>query len=85
MPKEYAEKTRPVHEVKVGFVKAVVWPNATKNGTRYSVTLTRLYKDGENWKSTASFNPRDLADVVRASVAAELWLREHTKAGEAAA
>jgi hypothetical protein len=38
--------------------------------------LSRRYKDGDGWKSTASFGERDLMDVVRASIEAEAWIRE---------
>ena len=86
MPREQSTtKTRPVHEVKAGLVKAVIWPNETTNGTRYSVTFVRLYKQDETWKTTHSFGARDMADVVRASVLAEAWVREHTPKSEEAA
>src|SRR5262249_34905346 len=71
--------TRPVHEVKVGLVKALVWPNATTtSGHRYNVTIARIYKADDAWKTTQSFGVRDLADVTRAAVLAEAWIREKT-------
>ena len=82
MPNDHTSKTKPVHEVKAGRMKAVIWPNETASGTRYNVTYTRLYKQDETWKSTASFGARDLADVVRATVLAEVWIREHTPNSE---
>ena len=81
MPKSteaQSPKTRPAHEVKVGMVKAVIWPNETKSGTRYNVTLQRLYRQDDTWKTTQSFGERDLVDVVRVAVQAEAWVREHT-------
>ena len=69
-------KTKPVFEAKAGLVRATVWPNETKDGVRFNTTLSRRYKDGDTWKSTASFGERDLMDVVRASVEAEAWIRE---------
>ncbi len=45
------EKTRPVHEVRFQErICAAIWENETQNGTRHNVTVSRLYKDGENWK-----------------------------------
>ena len=59
---------KPVAEVRIGRVKATVWPNETKEGrTRYNVTFSRLYKDGEEWKKTQSFGRNDL--LVLAKVA----------------
>lgn len=71
-------KQRPVHEVKAGMAKAAIWRNETQSGPRYSVTFQRLYKDGDAWKSTASFNPRDLGDVVECGILAGKWIREQT-------
>lgn len=78
-------KQRPVHEVKAGMAKAAVWRNETSNGPRYSVTFQRLYKDGENWKTTASFNPRDLVDLIECAVFAAKWIREETSGDSAGA
>ena len=40
-------KNKPVHDIRLGAIKAAIWANSTPKGTRHSVTLTRLYKDGE--------------------------------------
>ena len=86
MPNTETKRSKPIHEVKVGMVKAAIWANDTPKGTLYSVTFTRLYKADEGWKTTQSFNPRDLTDVVRVSVLAEVWLADqHREAREAVA
>ena len=46
---------KPVAEVRIGPVKAAIWRNETANGTRHNVTFSRLYKDGDHWKTTQSF------------------------------
>ena len=48
-------KTRPTHELRLGSLKAAVWRNDTEAGVRYNVTFSRLYKEGDQWKSTESF------------------------------
>lgn len=68
---------RPTHEVRSGLVRAAIWENSTRSGPRYNVTVSRLYKKGEDWKSTTSFGLRDLADLTRVGVLAEVWVREH--------
>ena len=50
-------KDKPVHEVRLGMIKAAIWRNDTETGVRYNVTFARLYRDGEEWKSTDSFPP----------------------------
>lgn len=38
------KKNRPVHEVRVGFVRCAVWMNKTKDGReRLSLTVSRIY------------------------------------------
>ena len=51
---------KPVTEVRIGRVKATVWKNGTEDQPRYNVTFSRLYKDGDQWKSTQSFGRNDL-------------------------
>lgn len=58
-------KKRPVHEVRFGRIKAAIWENETQNGTRHNVTLSRLYKDGDEWKDSTSFGRDDLPLVAK--------------------
>jgi len=36
---------KPIHEIRLGRIKAAIWQNDTDRGTRYNVTVVRLYKD----------------------------------------
>ena len=60
-------KQSPVHEIRLGAVKATIWSNETSVGTRHNVTLCRIYKDGDEWKQTASFGRDDLPLVCKVS------------------
>ncbi|MEM6457842.1 MAG: hypothetical protein AAF710_00455 [Planctomycetota bacterium] len=53
---------KPVHEVRIGAIKAAIWANATDNGsTRYAVTVARIYRDrNSQWQQTTSFGVDDL-------------------------
>ena len=51
-----------------------VWQNTTENGARYNVTVTRLYKDGADWKSTDNFGRDDLPGLVSVDNQAWLWI-----------
>ncbi len=51
---------KPISEVRIGRVKAAIWPNGTDGRTRHNVTFSRLYKDNDQWKSTQSFSRNDL-------------------------
>ncbi len=72
--KRSAPKQRPVHEIRMGRIRAAIWENGTQNGTRHNVTLTRLYKDGEQWKDSASFGRDDLPLVSKVSEMAHSWI-----------
>ena len=58
---------KPVDEIRIGRVKATVWRNGTEDQPRHNVTFSRLYKEGDQWKSTQSFGRNDL--LVLAKVA----------------
>ncbi len=71
------EKTKPVHEIRLGCVRAAVWENPTQNGMRHNVTISRLYKDGEQWKDSSSFGREDLPLVRKVIDLAHTWIYEH--------
>ena len=56
---------RPVHEIRLGRIKAAIWENDTKNGTYHNVSITRIYKDGDRWKDSTSFGRDDLPLVAK--------------------
>ena len=64
----------PVHEVRLGRIKAAVWENTTENGVRHNVTISRLYKDGNQWKDSSSFGRDDLPLVIKVADQAHNWI-----------
>lgn len=75
-------KTRPVHEIRLGRIRAAIWENETQQGTRHNVTLSRLYKDGEEWKDSPSFGRDDLPLVAKVADQAHLWIFQQTGGSE---
>ena len=67
-------KTRPVHEIRMGRIRAAIWQNQTDNGVRHNVTMSRLYKDGDDWKDTTSFGRDDLPLVAKVCDLAHSWI-----------
>ena len=65
---------RPVHEIRMGRVRAAIWENQTQNGPRLNVTFTRLYKDGEQWKNSQSFPREDLPLLCKVADQAHTWI-----------
>jgi len=78
-------KEKPIHEVRIGAIKAAVWRNDTSNGVRYNVTLSRLYKDKEDnqWKSTDSFGRDDLLVVAKVADSAHSWISQQAQEKDA--
>jgi hypothetical protein len=65
---------KPVNTIRLGRVKAVIWTNQTEKGPRSSVQIARLYRDGEEWKETHSFNRDDLLLVAKVADLAHSWI-----------
>lgn len=67
-------KTKPIHEVRLGCIKAAVWKNEIETGARYNVTFRRLYKDGDQWKTTESFGRDDLLLLGKVADQTHTWI-----------
>jgi hypothetical protein len=77
------EKAKPVHEIRLGRIRAAVWLNETDNGPRYNVQISRLYKDkADQWKDSTSFGREDLPLVARVADLATVWVYEHPAGAE---
>lgn len=72
-------KQKPVHEVRLGAIKAAVWKNDTQNGVRYNTTFSRLYKDEDEWKTTDSFGRDDLLVLAKVADRAHSWIHEQSQ------
>ncbi len=75
-----AKKAGPVHEIRLGRIRAAIWENDTQNGTRHNVTVSRLYKDGDDWKDSASFGRDDLPLVGKVLDRCHSWIFEQAVA-----
>ena len=70
-------KQQPVYEVRLGAVKATIWENETSAGVRRNVTVSRLYKEGDEWKQTESFGRDDLPLLAKVVDLAHSWIFEN--------
>ncbi len=68
------EKQRPAHEIRYGRIKATIWQNDSDQGTFYGVQFCRLYKTGDDWRTTDSFNRDDLPLLSRVADKAFDWM-----------
>lgn len=69
-------KNRPVHVVRYGSIKAVVWRNETSAGPICNITVARSYKDGDQWKESNSFGYEDLLPLAKCLDLAHSWIHD---------
>ncbi len=63
----------------MGRIKAAIWENETTNGVRHNVTLQRIYRDGEQWKTSDSFGRDDLPLLIKVADQAHTWIFQHAQ------
>ena len=74
--------TSPVHEIRLGFIKASIWRNQTKDGERFNVTVCRLFKNGEQWQQSQHLGRNDLLVASKALDLAYLWIMQGAETSE---
>ena len=80
---QQSDKPKPVHEIRLGRIRAAVWLNDTDNGARYNVQISRLYKDkNDKWKDSSSFGREDLPLVGKVADLAMVWIYENPAGSE---
>ena len=78
------DKTRPVHEIRIGLIKAAIWHNQTRAGERYNVTLIRLFKNGDVWSQSSHLGRDDLLVAAKVLDMAHTWIYQQDRAEKAA-
>ncbi len=77
------DKKKPIHEIRLGKVRAAVWENGTDSDrVRYSVTFSRLYKDGEQWRDSSSFGRQELLLLAKVADLAHTFLHQTVEPDE---
>ena len=74
------ENDKPVHEIRMGRIKATIWGNETDSGSfRHNTQLRRIYKDGDEWKQSDSFGREDLPLVAKVADLAHTWIHQRAQ------
>ena len=70
-----APRKKPVHEVRLGLIKAAIWENTVgDNLLRYNVTFARIYKNETEWKASDAFGRDDLLVLAKVADQAHSWI-----------
>lgn len=67
-------RRKPVHDVRLGLVKAAIWENTVGDLVRYNVTFSRIYKDEAEWKTSDAFGRDDLLVLAKVADQAHSWI-----------
>jgi hypothetical protein len=64
----------PTHEIRLGLIKARIWRKQTRSGLRHTVSVVRLYRDGDVWKESCRFGRDDLPLLRLVLDRAHAWI-----------
>lgn len=67
-------KNKPIHECRLGAIRATIWSKDGAKGGFFTVTLSRLYRNGTDWKRSNSFAGRELENVAAVLSLARKWI-----------
>ena len=66
--------SKPIHIVRFGMIKASIWRNQTKCGERHTISIVRLYRNGDVWKESTRFGRDDLQLVAKVADQVHTWI-----------
>jgi len=70
-----APQTKPVRKYRRKGIEAAIWKNLSKdNKVRFNVTLSKKYKDGDQWKTASSLDWDDLQRARKVLDRADDWI-----------
>lgn len=65
---------KPIHEIRLGLIKARIWRKRTRSGMRHNVSVVRLYRNGDTWKESTRFGRDDVPLVRLVFDQAHTWI-----------
>ena len=71
------DRKPPVKEFRLGAVRASIWLNQGQQGPWYSVTLSRRYLQGTEWKTASSYGRDNLFQVAEVCRLSAVWCYEN--------
>ena len=69
---------KPVFELRRGLIKVRVWRKLTKTSLRHTVTVTRLYRNGDVWKESTRYGRDDIPLVRLVLDEAHTWIYQQS-------
>lgn len=73
-----ATNQKPIHQLRVGSVRASIWEHLSDNGPFLTVTFSRSYKDKQDqWKDGHSYPTHDIESLLDVAIDAKDWMRRY--------
>jgi hypothetical protein len=72
--KPISNNEKPVHKIRAGVIEVAVWCREGANGPFYSVSMSRSYKDGDQWKQADSYGADDCLLLSKLLDQAHSWI-----------
>lgn len=70
---------QPTHEIRRGLIKVQIWQKHIRDRLRHTITVTRLFRNGDQWKESTRFSREDIPRLRNALDAAHTWIFQQTK------
>ena len=65
---------KPAWEIRRGLIKVRVWQRRSKTGVRYSLSVVRLFRNGDQWKESTRLGRDDIPLVRLVLDEAHTWM-----------
>jgi len=66
--------SKPAHEIRMGLIKAKIRQVRTRSGPRHTISVVRLFRNGDVWKESTRFGRDDLPIVRLVVDRAYAWI-----------
>lgn len=64
--------------IRLGLIKCQIFLRKTSSGDRYNVTVSRMFRNGEQWQESKMFGRDDLLLVAKVLDLAHTWIFVHS-------
>jgi hypothetical protein len=73
-------KNDPAHIIRFGLIKGEIFRRDTTSGAFFNVKLTRMFRNGDQWKESHQFGRDDLLVAAKVLDLAHSWIFSHSAA-----
>mgnify|MGYP001286145071 FL=1 len=68
---------KPVYQLRHGLLKVRVWRKRTRSGIRHTISVIRLFRNGDVWKESTRFGREDIPLIRLLLEKAHTWIYLH--------